>query len=150
MSGYKGWEHYIPPTSRDGANLKPAKRSKYGNRKTTVDGLTFDSAKEARRWTELMQLLRCGDIRSLKRQPWFALVAPVMEGGIEDINAARIVGRSAIGEYRADFSYERSDRGYGGITWTFVVEDTKGFRTDIYKWKKRHFEAQYGISILET
>ncbi len=44
------------------------KRPKYGNRKTVLDGITFDSAAEARRWSELKLLERAGQIRNLERQ----------------------------------------------------------------------------------
>ena len=54
---------------------KPApKRSKYGNRKTEIDGLTFDSAKEAKRWGELKLLERAGRIRKLRRQVSYDLL----------------------------------------------------------------------------
>ena len=49
-------------------------------------------------------------------------------------------------QYRADFSYfERTTNG-----WRFVVEDCKGYRTDLYEWKRRHMKAQYGIDVKET
>ena len=150
---WPGWESYVPPgpiAADDGRVARAPKPTKYRNVKTTVDGITFDSAKEARRWTELLMLAKAGDVRNLQRQYNFALCAPVIEGGFKDINTGQIVGRRVIGTYRADFVYEQSDRGYGGIVWRFVVEDVKGVRTDMYLWKKRHFEAQYGITILET
>lgn len=34
-------------------------------------------------------------------------------------------------------------------TQPYVVEDVKGFKTPLYKWKKKHVEAQYGITIRE-
>ena len=36
--------------------LRLSRRSKYGNRKTVVDGVKFDSQAEARRWQELQML----------------------------------------------------------------------------------------------
>lgn len=51
-----------------------------------------------------------------------------------------------VGKYIADFTYDV----LGKDTTTFVVEDCKGFRTPVYRAKKRHFERQYGIAILET
>ncbi len=44
----------------------------------------------------------------------------------------------------ADFSYTDTRTGL------VVVEDVKGFKTPLYRWKKRHVEAQYGFRILET
>ena len=48
--------------------------SKYKNRKVTVDGVTFDSAGEARRWAELQLLEKSGAIRNLERQVRVPLV----------------------------------------------------------------------------
>jgi hypothetical protein len=50
------------------------KRSKYGNKKVTRDGITFDSMKEARRYAELMLLQRGGVIQGLQRQVKFELI----------------------------------------------------------------------------
>ena len=47
--------------------------SKYGNRKTEVDGIVFDSKKEAERYRDLKLLERAGDIRELVLQPSFVL-----------------------------------------------------------------------------
>ena len=48
-----------------------------------------------------------------------------------------------IGVYRADFKYHDKE------TMPYVVEDVKGFATALYRWKKKHVEAQYGIVIRE-
>ena len=48
--------------------VRATSKSKYGNKKTVVDGITFDSAKEAKRWTELKLLERGNVIRNLERQ----------------------------------------------------------------------------------
>lgn len=124
-----------------------AKRSgKYNARKTTVDGITFDSAKEAKRYQELKLLQRAGEIRGLLLQPRFPLWAH--DGVVEH-------GPIKIGEYRGDFSYEekrRGDRGAErlGLHWDDVIEDVKGFKTPLYRWKKKHVEAQYGIRVREV
>ena len=52
----------------------PPRKSKYGAIKTTVDGITFDSKKEARRYLELKQAERAGDIEELELQPKFHLI----------------------------------------------------------------------------
>ena len=49
-------------------------KSKYGNKKVTRDGITFDSMKEARRYAELMLLQRGGVIQGLQRQVKFELI----------------------------------------------------------------------------
>lgn len=47
-----------------------------------------------------------------------------------------------IGIYRGDFRYVVPMKGT-------VIEDVKGFKTPLYRWKKKHVEAQYGITIRE-
>jgi hypothetical protein len=111
-------------------------RSKYGAVQTTVDGITFHSAKEARRYQELKLLQQAGEILSLQLQPEYDLVA----------------GDTIIGVYRADFSYLelQQPKRRNEASATRVVEDVKGIKTPLYKWKKKHVEAQYGIQIRET
>jgi Protein of unknown function (DUF1064) len=108
-------------------------RSKYGAVKTTVDGIRFHSAKEARRYQELKLLVKAGHIDSLELQPRFLL------------SAWRNGRPVKLGEYVADFRYCLHGVVDGG-----VVEDVKGIKTALYKWKKKHVEAQYGIVIRET
>lgn len=57
------------------------KRPKYGNRKVVVDGVKFDSRREARRWAELQQMERAGLIIRLMRQPTFVLAPGVLITG---------------------------------------------------------------------
>lgn len=103
-----------------------AKRPKYGNRVTEVDGHAFASRAEARRYAELKMLERGGQIRELRLQVPF----PV------EINGRRIC------KYIADFTYLDA----AGP----IIEDVKGYRTDIYRLKKKLVEALYGLKILET
>lgn len=100
------------------------KASKYGNKKTTVDDEKFDSQKEARRWGELKIKNRAGLISKPIRQYAFEL-----PGGIE---------------YRADFVY------FDYLQKKFIVEDTKGVRTDVYIIKKKLLLEACGLEILET
>lgn len=104
----------------------PKKRSKYGAVKTTVDGIRFDSKKEAKRYVELMDMQKMGMISDLQLQPSY----PIVVNGIE------------VCEYRADFFFRRGETEY--------VEDTKGFRTPVYKLKKKLVEAMHGIKIFEV
>lgn len=99
-------------------------RSKYGNKKTTIDDEKFDSQKEARRWGELKIKNRAGLISKPIRQYAFEL-----PGGIE---------------YRADFVY------FDYLQKKFIVEDTKGVRTDVYIIKKKLLLEACGLEILET
>lgn len=119
--------------------MAPARRSKYRAVKSTVDGVTFHSQAEARRYSELKLLERAGEIRTLVLQPRFPLEAWT--------NGRIAHGGEVLGQYVADFRYEVFSRGLG--RWRVVVEDVKGFSTPLYKWKKRHVEAQYGITVVE-
>ena len=119
-------------------------RSKYGAVKTTVDGIRFDSKKEAVRYCELKLLEKAGEIEDLELQPVFPLLVPSTSGRV--MRAAKAIvqgGTFQIGEYRGDFKYLDYKRGR-------IVEDVKGFKTPLYRWKKKHVEAQYGIQIRET
>ena len=99
-----------------------------GTRKKQVNGLMFDSTKEARRYQDLALMQDAGQIKGLKRQVPFPII----------INDRRVC------EWRADFVY------FDGRENRLMVEDTKGFRTDYYKLKKRLVEAYHNIEILET
>jgi len=112
------------------------KRSKYRAVKETVDGITFASKAEARRYAELKLLEKAGVIRDLRLQPEFVLCPLMMNMQIVP-----------LGKYRGDFAYEQHD----DMTdeWVTIVEDVKGFKTPLYRWKKKHVEAQYGITIRE-
>lgn len=112
----------------------PAKRSKYGAVKTTVDGIVFDSKREADRYQELRLLEKAGHIYELFLQPRFPLNVATTDDDV-----------ATIGYYVADFAYR--DRREGG---TYVVEDAKGFRTPMFKWKIRHLQAQTGILVREV
>jgi len=107
------------------------KKSKYGNRRTEVNGILFDSAREAARWSELTMMENAGLIRYLKRQVSFPL----------------IVNDEQVAQYRADFTY--SELAPCG-EWVEVVEDVKGVRTPLYKLKFALMRACLGITIRET
>ena len=102
--------------------------NKFHAKKTTVDGITFDSKKEAKRWSELQFLERYGIITNLERQKRFTLLDKYTNNKGESIRGI---------EYIADFCY------YDTQKKQWVVEDTKGFRTDVYKIKKKLFEQRY-------
>lgn len=104
------------------------RRSKYGNRKATEDGYTFDSQAEWRRYQQLKLMQFAGVIHGLAVHPSWPLL----------VNGVR------IGRYVADFSYCE----HGGIG--PVVEDVKGVRTAAYLLKKRLMLACQGIEIREV
>lgn len=102
--------------------------SKYNARKTEVDGILFDSKKEARRYKELKLLEKAKEVENLKLQPRFVL----MEGFRHEGKAIRKI------EYIADFMY------FDNMSNELVVEDTKGYKTDVYNVKKKLFLKRYG------
>lgn len=105
---------------------------KYRNEKTVVDGMTFDSKREARRYVYLKGLEHLGAIRNLRRQVPYVLIKGQKWA---DEHKHRDT------KYIADFVYELD-----GET---VVEDVKGFRTDAYKLKRELMKDRYGIEVQE-
>lgn len=113
-------------------------KSKYRAKPTVVDGIRFASMKEAKRYQELKLLERAGAIRDLKLQPKFPMcVWP--NAFIVDVDTPK-----TIATYVADFSY------YDVAGRDIVIEDVKGFKTPVYRLKKKMVEAQYGVEIREV
>jgi hypothetical protein len=110
-----------------------AYRSKYKAKKATVNGITFDSQKEANRYRELVLLERAGRIQNLQRQVKFELLPSQRIDG-------KVVERAC--HYVADFLYTENGKQ--------IVEDTKGFKTQEYKIKKKMLLYFHGIRIKET
>ncbi len=102
--------------------------NKYRNKRVVVDGISFDSKKEAARYKELRMLERAGIISGLQLQVPFELI-PKQNG-------------ERACTYKADFVYEQNGKK--------VVEDTKGMKTDVYKIKRKLMLYRYGIKIKET
>ena len=125
------------------------RRSKYGNRKTVVDGITFDSKKEANRFRELQLLERAGKIMALQRQVKYVLIPTQREFSNEIYKKGAHQGHFKPGKvlekecsYIADFAYIQDG--------AYVVEDTKGVRTEAYKIKRKLMLERYGIRIREV
>ena len=108
-------------------------KNKYGNRATYVDGVRFDSKREAERYTVLLVRLNTGEISRLKLQPEFTITEAYMMPDGRKVKAQR---------YRADFSYVLPDG-------SLVVEDVKtdGTRTRVFENKRKLVEDKYGIEI---
>ncbi len=117
---------------------------KYGNKKTTVDGITFDSLKEARRYKELSLMQHSGMIQDLQMQVKYILIPAQREpdtvGARGGIHKGKLVERECT--YVADFVYKEN-----GET---IVEDTKGFRTKDYLLKRKMMLFFHGIKIREV
>lgn len=106
--------------------------SKYRARKTTVDGIEFDSAREAKRYTRLRALEEEGEIQHLRLQVPFELVPSFECDGVKYRGM----------KYVADFAYVRDGKA--------VVEDCKGFKTPEYRIKKKLMAYVNHINIEES
>ena len=125
--------------------------SKYKNRKKLVDGIEFDSAKEARRWSELKLLEKAREISDLRRQVKFVLIESQYEESSEVYQRGKNKGKPKRGKllehecsYVADFVYIDEKTG------KTVVEDTKGFKTKDYIIKRKLLLERYKIRITEV
>lgn len=123
------------------------KYRKYGNKKITVDGITFDSRREASRYRELKLLEKAGKIYALDLQVKYVLIPPQYEL-IERYGkkGQRLKDRRKCIEkecaYIADFVYYQNGEK--------VVEDAKGVRTKDYIIKRKLMLWQFGIKIKEV
>lgn len=102
--------------------------NKYFNKKVIVDGIKFDSKKEAKRYNELKLLKKAGLIKELELQKVFELQPKYTNNNGEHIRSIT---------YKCDFFY------YDNEKEQYIVEDTKGFKTETYKLKKKLFEYVY-------
>ena len=121
--------------------------TKYKNKKVTVNGITFDSHKEARRYGELRLLERSGAITNLARQVEYELI-PVQKQTTEytdkkgKTRQKTVVLERAV-KYIADFVYFDKNG-------DMVVEDSKGVRTKDYVIKRKLMFYMYGIKVSEV
>lgn len=106
--------------------MYPWHRNKYGAKKMTVDGHTYDSQAEGKRGEILKLMQVAGEISDLR----FQVVFPVM---INDI---------LVFKYMADSCYTNKEG-------EAIIEDVKGVYTTVYKLKKKCVEAYHGITISE-
>lgn len=117
--------------------------TKYRSKKVNVDGICFDSKKEANRFCELKMLEKAGEISNLQRQVKYVLIPAQREpdtvGARGGVKKGKLIERECA--YMADFVYEEN-----GET---VVEDTKGFRTTEYVIKRKLMLKVHGIRIRE-
>lgn len=107
--------------------------NKYHNKIIIYNGIKFDSIKEKNRYIELKLLERAGLIKNLKLQYEFEL-QPAFT--LKNKKIRKI-------SYIADFYYFDNELN------DYIIEDTKGMRTDIYKLKKKMFEFKYKKEIKE-
>ena len=105
--------------------------------------MTFDSLKEYRRFVELSQLEKAGEITDLQRQVEFVLIPAQREpdtiGKRGGIKKGKTIEQKC--SYVADFVYNENGKP--------VVEDTKGFRTKDYIIKRKLMLCVHGVRIKE-
>jgi hypothetical protein len=97
--------------------------TKYKSIKTTVDGITFASKREAHYYLIYKRFAEVGTIKDLQLQPKFPFI----------YNGKKMF------TYIADFSYVD---GAG----THII-DVKGVETPVFRLKKKLIESQYKIEI---
>ena len=122
-------------------------QNKYYNKKCEINGIVFDSRKEARRWQELLLLQRAGVIKSLQRQVKYVLIPAQYESferygknGQELTPGKKLIERECA--YVADFVYVEDGK--------TVIEDTKGMKTKDYIIKRKLMLYTHGIRIREV
>ena len=124
---FKGWDQTHVNNIHNGHRQTKTKVNKYSNeRHHQLDGHKFDSKKEMNRYRQLKLLEDVKVINDLQVHVWYSLT-------VNDIKVC---------DYEADFTYYMDGM--------FVVEDAKGFRTAIYRLKKKLMYAIHGITIKET
>ena len=118
--------------------------NKYGSKKVEVNGIVFDSKKEAKRYQELLLLEKAGAIQNLQRQVKYVLIPAQREFTNEiytkgHFKQGKLLEREC--SYIADFVYIENGK--------IVCEDTKGFRTKDYIIKRKLMLKVHGIRITE-
>lgn len=107
-------------------NISKKKQNKYRNHKTTIDGITFDSKKEAEYYCQLKLLKKAGEIKDFGMQQRYELQPEFNKNGKKYQSIT----------YVADFVIVNNDG-------TTEVIDVKGFETKEFKIKKKLFEYKY-------
>jgi hypothetical protein len=111
------------------------RRPKFNAASTVVDGIRFDSRREAMRWLDLKLLERANQLQGLTRQ----VRLPIEIGGqpVRIRSAGYPNGRRVV--YVADFQYfVGAER---------VIEDVKGMDTPVSRLKRALVEAIYNVTI---
>jgi len=116
------------------SNSIDQKKNKYNNTKVEYKGIRFDSIKEMKHYQLLEYLQRIGEIKELKLQVPYELIPKYK------INNKTVRKTT----YIADFTYitTKDDK--------LHIVDTKGFKTDVYRLKKKLFEYKYGVEVEEV
>ncbi len=110
------------------------RRNKFSAKRTELDGIPFDSKREAKRWAELCLLEKAGEIANLRRQ-----VVLELEG--RDGPLLTRTGRRM--RLTVDFAYTDLRTG------RTIYEDAKGVPTRDYEVRRAVAAAQ-GIEVIEV
>lgn len=101
---------------------------KYRAIPTVVDGIRFDSRREAERYSVLRLLVKSGEISNLELQVKYPI----------EVNGQHIC------TYIADFRY------FDCLKREWITEDAKGMKTPVYRLKKKLVKAVYDVEIVEV
>ncbi len=119
------------------AQAATPKPSKYRNVKTTVDGITFDSKREALHYHELKMRERAGEIYGLERQKRYPLMTAHYNIQLDQIDVC-----PTVCEYVADFYYLDSSNHR-----PHIVDVKGGKETAMFALKRKWLFLQSGIEI---
>ena len=108
------------------ALLSKPKRAKYGNRKVMIDGILFDSKREAAYYSELKIREKAGEVTGVEMQRPFALLG---------------ANGTLMATFRADFCFWDNAAG------RFRCIDVKGFDTPVGKLKRKMMKGLLGIDV---
>ncbi|MDR3563413.1 MAG: DUF1064 domain-containing protein [Negativicutes bacterium] len=129
------WDNLSEAVKRRNQHLREVlsgqvkKQAKYHNEKINLDGLVFDSKKEAAKYAELLLLKRAGIVAEFKHHP-----RPfVLKEGYRCQQTKRWIRPIT---YTPDFWVKYAD---GHEVWI----DTKGYRTEVYRIKLKLFLERY-------
>ena len=114
------------------ASIIEPKPSKYRNVKTQVDGITFDSRKEANYYADLKLREQAGEIRDLRLQVPFALYT------LDETRPGRV--QLKVCDYVADFVFHDAND-------VRHIVDAKGKRTREFMLKAKWLELQSGVIV---
>jgi len=123
----KRQKRVLGATPDKGSESSKSRFGKYNAKKVTVHNIKFDSIVESQRYVALLEQQRKGKIKDLELQKSFEMV----------------IDGEKICRYIADFSY------YTVPDNKYVVEDVKGFKTDVYKIKKKLMKGIFKIEVIE-
>lgn len=118
-------EEYKDFINKKVGQAKP-KKSKYNNKITYVDGIRFDSKREAEYYKQLLLLQKIGEVKEIELQPKFTLLETFRKNGVTH--------RSIT--YKADFKVTYKDN-------KVEIIDVKGAETQVFKIKRKLFEHQF-------